>query len=182
MDLQSLNKSVLREFHPLLAVDELLAQMHGVRVFSKLDANKIPLAKKSQLLTTFITPYGRHCFKKLPFGISSGLEHFQKGMSLILEGMDGVLCLIDDALIFGRDREEHDSRLKEALKQIQRAGVTLNPDKCEFNKTKIVFLGHLISESGIQPDPEKNAAIAKIKYYRAQEIPWDGQSVGGIFT
>ena len=107
VDLKLLNESVLREIHPLPKVDETLAQLHGATVLSKLDANsgfwQIPLAEKSKLLTTFITPNGRYCFNKLPFGISSASEHFQKRMSQILAGLDGVLVLIDDILVFGKD-------------------------------------------------------------------------------
>ena len=55
-------------------------------------------------------------------------------MSEILEGLDGVLCLIDDVLIWGRNAEEHNKRLTAALDRIQKAGATLNPSKCEFNK------------------------------------------------
>ncbi len=74
-----------------------------------------------------------------------------------------MISLIDDALICGKNREEHDARLREAIQRIRKAGGTLNPDKCEFNKSKIVFVGHLIDENGIQPDPEKTAAIAEMK-------------------
>ena len=96
VDLKPLNESVLREVHPLPKVDETLAQLTGAKVFSKLDANsgfwQIPLAEKSRLLTTFITPKGRYCFNKLPFGISSAPEDFQKRMSRILSGLEGVHC------------------------------------------------------------------------------------------
>ena len=143
VDLKSLNESVLRETHPLPGVDETLAQLTGATVMSKLDANsgfwQIPLSKDSRELTTFITPFGRYCFNKLPFGISSAPEHFQKRMSTILDGLAGVLCLMDDILIFRKDQKEHDTRLTAALEKIQAAGVTLNKDKCEFNKTSLTF-------------------------------------------
>ena len=133
---------------------------------SKLDANsgfwQIPLSKDCRELTTFITPFGRYCFNKLPFGISSAPEHFQKRMSNLLDGLAGVLCLMDDILIFGKDQKEHDARLTAALKRIQAAGVTLNKDKCEFNKTSLTFLGHTIDEKGILPDPQKTEAISKM--------------------
>ena len=139
MDLQHLNKSVLREVHPLPKVDDILAQLPGARLFSKLDANsgfwQIPLAKKSQALTTFITPAGRYCFNKLPFGISSAPEHFQKRMSKILDRISGVLCLIDDVLVYGKNREEHNARLEEVLERLKEARVTLNPEKCVFCKS-----------------------------------------------
>ena len=137
VELKPLNESVLREVHPLPRVDETLAQMTGAKVFSKLDANsgfwQIPLAPQSRLLTTFITPYGRYCFNKLPFGISSAPEHFQKRMSEILTGLEGVLCLIDDVFVFGKDQQEHDARLKAVLERLRSKGVTLNLDKCEFS-------------------------------------------------
>ena len=82
VDLKPLNENVLRETHPLSGMDETLAQLTEATVMSKLDANsgfwQIPLAKNCRELTTFITPFGRYCFNKLPFGISSAPEHFQK--------------------------------------------------------------------------------------------------------
>lgn len=115
MDLRALNENVLRETHPIPKVDETLSQLSGAQVFSKLDANsgfwQIPLAPDSRLLTTFITPFGRYAFNKLPFGISSAPELFQRRMNRILEGLDGVVCLIDDILVFGKDQDEHDKRL-----------------------------------------------------------------------
>lgn len=167
VDLKPLNEMVLREVHPLPKVDETLAQLSGATVFSKLDANsgfwQIPLAKKSQLLTTFITPFGRYCFQKMPFGISSAPEHFQKRMTEVLSGLDGVLCLMDDVLVFGKDKEEHDERLTQALKKITAAGVTLNPKKCEFGKEQLKSLGHLIDREGIRADPDKITAITEMK-------------------
>ena len=167
VDLKPLNENVLREVHPLLKVDETLAQLSGAKVFSKLDANsgfwQIPLAKDSRLLTTFITPFGRYCFNKMPFGISSAPEHFQKRMSQLLTGLHGVLCLMDDVLVFRKDEKEHSDRLDAALKRIEMAGVTLNPSKCEFGKDLLKFLGHLIDEQGIQADPEKTSGMREMK-------------------
>lgn len=80
-------------------------------------------------------------------------------MSSILHGLDGVLCQMDDVLVFGRDKEEHDKRLLAALEKIKTSGVTLNRQKCEFGKASLKFLGHLINQQGIQADPDKTAAI-----------------------
>lgn len=167
IDLKPLNQSVLREVHPLPKVDDTLAQLSGAKLFSKLDANsgfwQIPLSPSSRLLTTFITPVGRFCFNKLPFGIASAPEHFQKRMSRTLSGLSGVVCQMDDILVFGSDRAQHDTRLLSVLQRIESAGVTLNTQKCEFGKTSIKFLGHVIDENGIRADPEKTAAIRGMK-------------------
>ena len=150
-----------------MRVDHTLAQMAGATVFSKLDANcgfwQIPLSESCQKLTTFITPFGRYYFKRLPFGICSAPEHFQRRMSAILAGNDGVLCHMDDVFIFGRDHDEHDTRLHAALHTLQEAGVTLNPEKCEFSRRSITFLGHVISEQGISADPSKTQAVTNME-------------------
>ena len=83
-------------------------------------------------------------------------------MNKILSGLDGVLCLIDDTIVFGQTKEEHDLRLKAALERVQRAGVTLNKEKCEFGKEKLTFLGHLVDSQGIQADPEKTKAVREM--------------------
>ena len=113
VDLKPLNQCVLREHHPLPKVDDIFGQLTGAIVFSKLDANsefwQVPLAEKSRLFTTFITQSGRYCYNKLPFGISSAPEHFQRRMHLLLEGLPGVLCIMDNILNFGTTRQEHNS-------------------------------------------------------------------------
>ena len=167
VDLTQLNQSVRRERHLLPAVDQTLAQLAGARIFSKLDANsgfwQIPLAAESALLTTFITPFGRFYFHRLPFGISSSPEHFQRRMSETLSGLGGVVCMMDDILIHGKSQEEHDARLQKVLQRLQDAGVTLNSEKCQFSMESVKFLGHVIDSSGIRPDPDKVMAIQKVQ-------------------
>ena len=153
VNLKPLNCNVLREVHPLPTVDETLAQLSGACMFSKLDANsgfwRIPLTVSSKLLTTFLTHNGRYCFNKLPFGISSAPEHYQKRKGKILQNLPGVLCHMDDVLVFGRDTQEHDMQLEKVLQQIQAAGAKLNQEKCQFRKSLLKFLGHLIDLTGI---------------------------------
>ena len=84
-------------------------------------------------------------------------------MSKILEGLEGVLCLMDDILVFGGNATEHDEGLKAVLTRIAAAGATLNPTKCEFSKSKLKFLGHIIVQQGIRADPDKTAAIIEMK-------------------
>ena len=80
-------------------------------------------------------------------------------MSTILDGSAGILCLMDDILIFWKDQKEHNTRLTAALEKIQAAGVTLNKDKCQ---TSVTFLGHSIDGKGISPDPKKTDTISKM--------------------
>lgn len=165
-DFTRLNESVRRERHILPSVDHLLGSIQCAKVFTKLDANcgfhQIPLDTASQRLTTFITPFGRYCYRRLPFGISSAPEYFQKRMSQVLDGLKGVICMIDDVLVFGSTREEHDSRLLAVLQRIDQSGITLNAAKCEFRKASIRFCGYIIDNEGIHPDPCKTEALANM--------------------
>lgn len=165
VDYTRLNEAVKRENFPLPSTDQLLAQLDGAVMFSKLDCNsgfhQIPLAKESQELTTFISPFGRYCYTRLPFGISSGPEIFQRTMCQLLGDQQGVICDMDDILVFGKTKEDHEKSLEEVLTKLKNAGLTLNAEKCEFRKTSIRFLGHIISPKGIAIDPEKVTAITK---------------------
>ena len=109
VDLTRLNRAVKPERHVLPSVDHVIAQLGDAKIFSKLDANagfwQIFLSKDSAKLTTFITPFGCFHFNHLPFGITSAPEHFQRRMQEILKGCQGVLCLMDNILVHGRNPE-----------------------------------------------------------------------------
>lgn len=168
VDLTNLNESVCREKYTLPTVEETLGMLAGARIFSKLDANmgfwQIPLTEDSSKYTTFITPFGRYFFNRLPFGIASAPEHFQNRMvTEVTEGLEGVVCHMDDVLVWGRSQEEHDARLHVVLGRIEKAGITLNIDKCDLSKEEVTFLGHVISTSGISPDPHKMEAVRRME-------------------
>ena len=167
VDLTRLNEAVCREKYILPSVEQTIGSLAGAKVFSKLDANRgfwqIPLSPESSLYTTFITPFGRFHFNRLPFGIASAPEHFQRRMSMIIDGLQGVVCHMDDVLIWGRDLQEHDIRLHTVLNKLQDAGVTLNMEKCELGKNEVKFLGHILSADGVQPDPDKVKAVMSMK-------------------
>ena len=152
-----------RERHILPSVEYTLAQIGGAKIFTKLDANsgfeQVELSQESSLLTTFITPFGRFCFKRLPFSITSAPEYFQRKMYDILSGLKGIVCLIDDILVCGKTQQEHDQNLTAALQHIQESDLTLNREKCVFNKRAIKFLSQVFDSNGIKPDPEKINAI-----------------------
>ncbi|GFS21854.1 Pol polyprotein [Elysia marginata] len=156
-DLIALNKAVLREVHPLSLVDDDLARLAGSRVFTELDARsgfwQMPLDPQSRLLTAFLTPFGRFCMNRLPFGISLTPETFQRRMSEILRDIEGVICHMDDILVHAPTQSVHDDRVRIVLQRLQEAGLTVN-EKCAFSKPFVRFLGHIIDGQGIHADPE----------------------------
>ena len=80
-------------------------------------------------------------------------------MSEILQNLKGVVCLVDDILVYGNTQGEHDRHLKAALQRIKEAGLTLSKVKCEFNQMHIKYLGQLIDKTGVHPDPDKVRTI-----------------------
>uniref|UniRef100_A0A1X7TP45 Reverse transcriptase domain-containing protein n=1 Tax=Amphimedon queenslandica TaxID=400682 RepID=A0A1X7TP45_AMPQE len=111
------------------------------------------------MLTTFITSFGKFKFNRHPFRISSAPENFQRKISEILSVIEGMVGLIHDLFVFGRTKEEHYQRLMTVLQRLLEAGVSLNQDNCQFYTNNISFLGHVVNEMGMSPDPEKTKAI-----------------------
>uniref|UniRef100_A0A3P9QH08 ribonuclease H n=1 Tax=Poecilia reticulata TaxID=8081 RepID=A0A3P9QH08_POERE len=167
VDLKRLNKAVKRERYILPTLEDIAPKLSGAKVFSTLDAScgfwQIPLDTKSRKLTTFITPIGRFCFRRLPFGITSAPEIFQRQLSTLLNDHEGVVVVMDDILIYGQTKEEHDSHLNAVLKTIKNSGLKLNKAKCHFSKSETRYFGHIISAEGIKPDPSKVEAITQMQ-------------------
>jgi hypothetical protein len=143
-------------------VDETLSAIKGT-VFSKLDANsgflKIKLSEEFQLLTSFLTPFGRFCYTSVPFGISSGPEVYQGIIDENTKDLKNITGLVDDICVMSPDMESHEKYLFPVLQRLQDMGATLNIDKCEFMQDSITFVGHKITKNGISPDEKKVLAI-----------------------
>ena len=167
VDYRKLNKNLMREIFPIPTFEELSSKLCNAEYFSKCDASsgfyQIPIDEKSQDLTTFITPFGRYKFLRLPMGVNIAPEAFQQKMMSLTESLEGTLCYLDDVVIYGSTREEHDVRLAEFKRKLKEEGLKLNKEKCEFGVQKITFLGHVISKKGIECDPAKVEAIQKMK-------------------
>ncbi|KAK7098079.1 hypothetical protein V1264_004963 [Littorina saxatilis] len=179
VNFKRLNEGVKRPHCMLPNLDDIAPKMVGSKFFTTLDASsgffQIPLQEDSSLLTTFMTPFGRFAFQRVPMGISLGPECFQTKMKETLEGLEGCDAIMDDTIIFGRTEEEHDRRLDAVLKRIEERGLKLNREKCKFKKTEVKYFGHIISEHGVRPDPEKVKAIryaASIITDRTQNGMW----------
>lgn len=163
MDPQQLNQAILREHYQLPTLEEITLEMKGAKYFTKLDASsgfwQIPLDEYSSRLCTFATPFGRYRFLRLPFGIKSAPEVFQKIIHRYFGNIEGVVSYEDDLCIWSTSKEEHLKRLKEVFRRARECGLKFNKSKCELAKTEMRYLGHILSEDGIQADPSKILAI-----------------------
>lgn len=108
-----------------------------------------------------MTNSGLYEFTKMPFGLSNSPTTFERLMESVLAGLQWGTCLvyIDDIIIFSDSIESHIDRLSDVLKRINQAGLKISPKKCNLFQRKVKFLGHLVSENGIEPSPSKIEAI-----------------------
>lgn len=140
IDPTDVNKNVIRRNYPLKTIEEIAAKIAGSTIFSKLDCRKgfwqIQLSERTQQYLTFATPWGRYSCTKLPFGLCSAPEVFQQIMSKLLSGIEKAEASMDDILIFGVNKLELQKTTAEVIKRIEKAGLTLNEEKCEFEVPK----------------------------------------------
>ena len=162
-DLSPLNLHILPELHPIPSIKELLVDLHGARVFSKMDFRKgffhIPLHHDSRSSTTMVTPLGLRQYTRLPMGLRESSSVFQRLVGQALVGLQGMVYYVDDILVYGKDQEEHDQHLKEVLDRLQEHDFRLAPDKCRFGVKEVAFLGHVIGADGVRPDPKNLKGI-----------------------
>ena len=167
VDYKRLNQSIKREKFSLPTFEELTGKLAGAKVFTKLDAAsgfyQIPLDASAQAATTFITPFGRYQYHRLPMGVSLAPEIYQRKMNELLGDLDGVICSMDDVLVFGPDQASHDKRLRDVLERISKSGLKLNKAKCSFRQEEVTFLGHVLTGQGIKISPAKVEAVKKLE-------------------
>ena len=166
LDPKDLNKAIKRPHYPMPTLEDALSKTTNAKYFSKLDARsgywQLKLSEESSLLTTFNTPFGRYRFHRLPFGLVSSQDEFQRKMDEVFEGIPGVTVLVDDILITGSTREEHDENLKAALQRATERNLKFNPDKMTIAATEVKYFGHIMSAEGLKPDPTKIKAVKEM--------------------
>ncbi|UYV61713.1 K02A2.6-like [Cordylochernes scorpioides] len=167
MDPRELNKYVQRERYILPTAETIFSELKGATVFSVFDASsafwQVPLDKESTNLCTIATPFGRFRFKRLPYGLNSASEVFQRCINNILSGLQGTACYMDDILIYGNTMEEHNRNLETVLRRLEENNVKLNAKKQQIAVDKVNFLGHIISRDGIAIQASRAEAIQKLK-------------------
>ena len=157
------NRAITLDTYPIPRLEDMLSSLTGARVFSKLDMSQayaqLKLDESSKPYTTINTPRGLFQYNRLPFGVSSAPGIFQRTMEGLLSDLPGVLCYLDDILMWGSSEKEHNDRVEAVLSRLQEKGLKLQASKCSFLVKEIKYLGYIISDKGIQTDPTKVSAI-----------------------
>ena len=189
IDTRPLNRCTRRDEYYIGNINDNLARLGGAALFSTLDSigayHSVPLRKEDWHKTAFSTPYGTFCFKVLPFGLTNGPACYSRLMRLVLAGVSKkkALPFLDDVLVHSPDNfHEHLSNLRDVLKAHQKAGLKLRPAKCQLFQKRVEYLGHMVSQEGIEPvrsltenirnwpmptnRTETRTLLGKLSYYR----------------
>ena len=149
--------------HPLPKIDEMYVKLKGAKVFSTIDLRSgyhhIMLGKSSRAKTAFVTPFGKYEFLMVPFGLAQAPAYFQLLMNKVLKGLKFAMTYLDDIIIFSQNELQHLEHLEIVFSHLREAGLKMKRSKCDFFKSEIHYLGHLISPEGISPLPNKLDSI-----------------------
>ena len=165
VDYRRLNSVTYKDSYPLPHIDTCLGSMNGAVWFSTLDLrsgyHNIPIKEADRDKTAFITRRGCFRYKVMPFGLTCAPSVFQRLMDLVLCGLTYETCLVylDDIIVFSRDFDSHMERLQEIFSRLRNANLKLHVKKCCLFQRRVDFLGHVLTESGIQVQPEKVKAV-----------------------
>ena len=150
-------------------LEEILPRLAKAKVFSTLDAKdgfyQIGLDQESSMKTAFWTPLGRYHYLQMPFGVSLAPEEFECKLHKKLDDLPGVVVLRDDVLVmgYGDSQEEavkdHDENLVRLLQRAREVNLKLNKSKINLRKTEVKFMGHVVTNQGLKPDPDKVKAV-----------------------
>ena len=150
--------------YPLPKIDEMFAKLGGAKIFSTIDLRSayyhIGLTRESQAKSAFVVPMGKWQFKRTPFGLSQAPAYFQLLIDQVLMGCgEFAMGYLDDIIVFSKSEEEHLQHLEEIFKRLRHFDLKMKRQKSSFFKKHIQYLGHLVSEQGFEPLPEKLEAI-----------------------
>ncbi len=163
LDPKDLNMAVKREHFKIPTPDDIASQLSGKTVFSILDEKDgywhVQLDEASSFLCTFNTPFGRYRFKRMPFGLCSASEVFQKRNADTFGDIHGLHMVSDDMIIAASNTEEHDKILQKVMERAGDKGVKFNKDKIQLRVPEVKYLGNIVSKDGLRPDEDKIAAI-----------------------
>ena len=175
IDYRKLNEITVNDKYPLPNISDLLDQLGQCQYFSTLDLasgfHQIEVDPKDVQKTAFSVENGHYEFLRMPFGLKNSPSTFQRVMDHILVGLQNERCLVymDDIIIYSATIHEHISRLTGIFTRLRQANLKLQPDKCEFLRKEVVYLGHVITKDGVKPNPAKIECIQKFPQPKNQK-------------
>ena len=174
IDYRQLSKQTIKSTWPIPSIEEIFDMLEGSDSFTSIDMSagfyQVPMEESSQDYTAFSTSFGSFKWLRMPMGLTGSPPNFQCLVEKVLVGLTWKICLphLDDNFIFSSTPEEHLERLRLVFQRFRAHNSKINPDKCDFFRMKLQFLGHIVSKDGLVVDPSKIGAVKKIPVPRSQ--------------
>ena len=165
VDYRAVNAQTVKNSHPLPNITATLERLAGCRWFTSFDLvsgyHQIDVAPNDREITAFVSPYGLYQYRRLPFGLCNAGSTFQRVVDDLLQtlSVEDVVSYLDDFICFHKTFAEHLTGIRRILQMFRDSGFKLAGKKCQFAKKEVSFLGHLVSEKGLKPQPSKISAI-----------------------
>ena len=181
IDPTPLNRALMRDHYAMPTIDDILPNLTKAKIFSTMDAKcafwHLELDEDSSFLTTFLTPWGKFRWTRLPYGVSPAPELFQRRMHEALAGLKGVACIADDILVYGcgdtlqEAQQDHDGNVRQLMSRCREKNLKLNKSKFRLNRKSVTFMGHVLTDTGLRVCNKKVDAIHQMP------VPTDRQGV-----
>ena len=165
VDFRDVNALCVKDAYPSPNIEATLDQLNKAKWYSSIDLAKgyhqVPLTERAKQICSFRCPSGFFRYTRMPFGIMNAPAAFQRMMDVVLRDIAWKCCMVymDDVIVYSSDWMEHVDHIHKVLTRIRDAGLTVGLRKCHFGGKEVSFLGYIVSEKGIRPDPAKVAAV-----------------------
>ena len=175
LDYRRLNDQLIEDKYPIPNITDILEKLGRCHYFSSIDLangfHQVEMHPNDVEKTAFSTEQGHFEFKRMPFGLKNAPATFQRLMDNILKGLQEDTCMtyLDDIIVYSVSLEEHLIKLKKVFDRLAQANFKIKLEKCDFMKKELKYLGHVISEDGVKPNPEKIEAITKFPIPKTQK-------------
>ncbi|KAF0024606.1 hypothetical protein F2P81_023408 [Scophthalmus maximus] len=180
IDPRPLNKALKCSHFPLPTIEDILPDLSKAKVFTVCDVKSgfwhVKLEEVSSYLTTFSPPFGRYQWLRMPMGISTAPEIFQRKLTQALDHLPCLYIIADDVLITGEGEtqeaaeRDHDEKLRLFLNQCKQKNIKLNADKFKLRQKEVAYIGHLLTADGLKIDPEKCEVLRQLTH---KDFEWN---------